>query len=422
MSQQIPPYRYYKWVVYPRGTFSWSYIQVADFKFYLNGVLQTTFATVTNPGGSNPGSQGPQNLQDNIVTTSWFDYNGWSQNPSTLIFTFPTALKFNGYSWWTACDTEYVSYRQPTFWYLYGSSDNVTYRLLHSAWLPYNTPVVNYDMAYQVLNFYGPPVLTTTTASSITDTSAIAGGQITGQGVDSIIVYGICWSTSPGPTVALKTKTTRDGFGVGPFTETITGLLPNTTYYYRAYATNTRTTSYGSEKSFTTTSGSAILQTAAISGITETEAQSGGTITVLGGSNVTEYGIVYSETQNPTTTSGIVVSTSGTVSIVPFSYTSSLGSLTYGKTYYVRAYAINSSGVRYGQEIKFMTKDTPNTSVEGVISDPPIVDIPYYDPTISARVTSAFYKSVISDPISMRAVVWSDVNTTPTLSDNVRYI
>lgn len=414
MSQQIPAYRYYKWVVYPRDA---NEIRVSEFKFYLNNVPQTVTATVTNPGGSNSG-YGPQNLQDNIITNFWIDYSARRTNPSTIIFTFPVGQKFNGYAWWFA---NYAS-AVPSFWYLYGSSDDINYVLLHSAWLPYNTPDPNYSMAYKVDDFYGPPILTTTSASSIADTSVVVGGEIIGQGVDQIVVFGVCWSTSPGPTTALKTRTTRDGFGVGLFSETLIGLLPNTTYYYRAYATNTRSTSYGSEKLFTTTSGPPILQTSSINGITETEAQSGGTITILGGSTVTEYGIVYSETQNPTTTSGIVVSTSGTITSVPFSFTTSLSSLTYGKTYYVRAYAINSSGTGYGPQIRFTTKDTPKTSVEGVISDPPIVGPPYYDPTISARVTSVFYKSIVSDPITMRAVVWSDTNTSPSLSDNVRYI
>jgi len=88
------------------------------------------------------------------------------------------------------------------------------------------------------------PVLTTTSVINITNNSATTGGVITSDGGANITARGVVWSTSQNPTIELSTKTV-DGTGTGSFTSSITGLLPNTIYYVRAYATNSVGTSYG---------------------------------------------------------------------------------------------------------------------------------------------------------------------------------
>jgi uncharacterized protein (TIGR02145 family) len=93
-------------------------------------------------------------------------------------------------------------------------------------------------------------ILTTTNVTSITTTSAISGGAITADGGASVTARGVCWSTSQNPTIS-NNKTT-DGNGEGLFISNITGLLTYTTYYVRAYATNSVGTAYGNEVSFTT--------------------------------------------------------------------------------------------------------------------------------------------------------------------------
>jgi hypothetical protein len=96
------------------------------------------------------------------------------------------------------------------------------------------------------------PTLTTTDASVIGANTATAGGNITAQNASEVTARGVCWSTSANPTKALSTKTTN-GTGTGIFTSSLTGLLPSTLYHIRAYATNTEGTSYGEDKTFTTT-------------------------------------------------------------------------------------------------------------------------------------------------------------------------
>ena len=99
-------------------------------------------------------------------------------------------------------------------------------------------------------NISNTPSITTTAASSIAATSATSGGNVTSIGGSNVSAKGVCWSTSPNPTTA-NSKTT-DGSGSGSFTSNIGSLTSNTTYYVRAYATNTSGTAYGEEISFTT--------------------------------------------------------------------------------------------------------------------------------------------------------------------------
>ena len=92
----------------------------------------------------------------------------------------------------------------------------------------------------------------TDTVTAITATSATCGGNVTSDGGATVTARGVCWSTSQNPTVS--DSYTCDGSGTGSFTSSITGLAAGTTYYVRAYATNSEGTSYGIQVSFTTLS------------------------------------------------------------------------------------------------------------------------------------------------------------------------
>jgi uncharacterized protein (TIGR02145 family) len=97
------------------------------------------------------------------------------------------------------------------------------------------------------------PIISTNTITNISSSGAVCGGNITSNGGANITARGICWSTSANPTISLTTKTV-DGTGTGAFTSSITGLTANTTYYVRAYATNSVGTTYGAPQTFTTAS------------------------------------------------------------------------------------------------------------------------------------------------------------------------
>jgi uncharacterized protein (TIGR02145 family) len=92
----------------------------------------------------------------------------------------------------------------------------------------------------------------------------------------------------------------------------------------------------------------ASITTSTVSSITGTSAASGGNITNDGGTLITQRGICYSQTPSPTTANSTIISGSGIGS-----FTSNLIGLTASTTYYVRAYAINSAGTAYGNEVSF---------------------------------------------------------------------
>ena len=96
----------------------------------------------------------------------------------------------------------------------------------------------------------GMPTVTTTAISNIDKTTASGGGNVTADGGSTVTARGICWSTSQNPTIS--DSYTTDGTGTGSFTSVMTGLTGNTTYYVRAYATNSAGTAYGEQVSFTT--------------------------------------------------------------------------------------------------------------------------------------------------------------------------
>lgn len=94
------------------------------------------------------------------------------------------------------------------------------------------------------------PIVSTSPISGISNVTASTGGVVTSQGSSTVTARGVCWSTSPNPT--LSNSFTTDASGTGSFTSTINGLTANTTYYVRAYATNSSGTSYGLQETFTT--------------------------------------------------------------------------------------------------------------------------------------------------------------------------
>jgi len=194
-----------------------------------------------------------------------------------------------------------------------------------------------------------PPVVTTTSISDISQTSATTGGNVTSDGGEEIIIAGVCWSTSANTSV--KDKHTNDSKVVGSFSSYLTGLTPNTRYYIRAYAHNKTGTGYGNEISFTTSPlVGAALTTAEATSITSSSAISGGNIIADGGSAVSERGVCWSTSTNPTIADSHTTDGTGIGS-----FTSILTGLTANTTYYVRAYATNSAGTAYGNEVFFAT-------------------------------------------------------------------
>jgi uncharacterized protein (TIGR02145 family) len=206
-------------------------------------------------------------------------------------------------------------------------------------------------------------ILTTTAVTEVTISSITTGGEISSSGGANIIVRGVCWGTSQKP-VATAAHTV-DGKGSGSFSSTITGLDPNTKYYIRAYATNSAGTAYGDEVSTTTTALTVpTVTTSSISQFTFTSATAGGTITSDGHATVTEKGVCWSESANPSIDGNHLAITSGTTS-----FSAEITNLTPGTTYHVRTYATNSVGTGYGSDITFTTTalNVPTLSTSAIV-------------------------------------------------------
>ena len=196
----------------------------------------------------------------------------------------------------------------------------------------------------------GLPTLTTASASS-TAFSISTGGNIKTDGGYAITARGVCWSmTNSNPDT--RENTTTDGKGTGTFTSTFSNLSPNTTYYVRAYATNTIGTAYGQALTIKTKDGKASVNTVPASNVTSKSATLGVQVTDAGGATIKAVGICWSTTQNPTitdnhTTEGNRIG----------SYSGNLTDLQPSTTYYARGYATTDVTTSYGQQVQFTTQN-----------------------------------------------------------------
>ncbi len=200
------------------------------------------------------------------------------------------------------------------------------------------------------------PTVTTTTASSIGNTSAESGGEVTSDGGGTVTARGVCWSISANPDTG--DSCTTDGTGTGTFTSSMTGLTPDTEYYYRAYAVNEAGPSYGAELTFTTEDPPEVSTTAA-SSVTWNSAQLNGNLTYVGSASSVDVSFEWGTTSGgpyPNSTASESMSSTGT-------FNASLSSLSEDTTYYFRAVADGGdSGTSYGSEQSFPTDDPPTVS------------------------------------------------------------
>lgn len=251
------------------------------------------------------------------------------------------------------------------------------------------------------------PTVTTSDAILVNQTSATTGGKVVSDGGAAISARGICWSLTTIPTIS-DSKTTETGT-TGEFQSVATGLVASTQYYVRAYATNSVGTSYGAQKSFTTTNvviATPVLTTTAVSAIAQTTATSGGNVTSVGGAPITARGVCWSTTANPTTTNDKTTETGTTGA-----FTSSLSGLTAATLYYVRAYATNSGGTSYGTQVTFTTLNTA-------------VSLATVTTTSASAITQTTASSggnvtaIGGAPVTARGICWA-TTATPTISNNV---
>jgi hypothetical protein len=243
--------------------------------------------------------------------------------------------------------------------------------------------------------------VTTTSVDTVSYTSAQVSGNVATSGNELIIARGFCFATTVTPT--LSNAYILAGSGTGTYHTTLTSLLPNTTYYVRAFATNSIGTSYGNTLTFTTSALSIpALSTNAVYNISHTTAMGGGNITDDGGSPLTASGVCWSTNPNPTTASA--TSAAGTVS---GSFNALLTGLTPNTLYYIRAYATNAQGTAYGNELSFTTATLSLASVTTTA----VSGISYTTATSGGNVTADNGSTVTS-----RGICWKTAPN-PTTAD-----
>ncbi len=260
-----------------------------------------------------------------------------------------------------------------------------------------------------------PPVPEQTLGSVITTAmtfvgvnSAMGGGNVISDGNGDILARGLCWSTSNPPYVT--DSHSDEGMELGAFTSSISNLNPGTTYYVRAYVTNSVGTAYGAVVNFTTNNSGPIefptVTTGNITDIQPYTATFHGSVVDNGGAVLQARGFVYGTNHNPTLAdNNFTVDENVTVG----AFSNTVTGLNATTIYYVRAYATNVRGTAYSdEEISFVSSPIPP-----VVSTDEVSAISYTSATCGGAVTFSGGAAV-----SARGLCYG-LTEHPTINDNV---
>lgn len=223
--------------------------------------------------------------------------------------------------------------------------DIIFYRIYANA----NSNKSNYCNSKATIIPLKMPSIVTSEVSEILSSGARLNGAVTKDGGKPVTDRGFCYSLKSSPTV--KDNKVSVGTGLGTFTKTIEKLNYATTYYVRAYATNENGIAYGDEKNFKTLAILPHVEASSISNIDSISASISGKVISDGGATITERGFCFSENGVPNLNSSKVSCGNGVGN-----FSTDLNNLKWTTRYYVRAYAINEIGVKYGDLTSFFTK------------------------------------------------------------------
>ena len=254
-----------------------------------------------------------------------------------------------------------------------------------------------YDMGSIYLTGPSIPNVITKNVIGITAVSAHCFGSIGNTGRSTILQQGFVYSTMQYPTLDNEVVTLP--VGSDDFDCELT-LSPHTVYYVRAFAVNGVGVGYGEQIMITTLDGLANVSTGVVSNVTTTSATCGGVVSADGGFNVVARGVCWSTSATPTISNAHTVNGAGMGA-----FTSQIDNLEPNRTYHVRAYAQNSSGIAYGAEVIFTTQSGLPTVSTTTVSN--------------VTATSAMAGGMVIDdggyPVVRRGVCYG-TSTQPTIS------
>ena len=188
------------------------------------------------------------------------------------------------------------------------------------------------------------PVVETSSVESYSSTNITVSGVVLQDNGAEVTEKGICWSTSSQDST--NNKKVPAGAGLGSFTVEVKGFSVDTIYYLRAYAINAKGTAYGQEviKHIALPT----VKTSVFNDNKEGKAKVGGNVVDMGYSEITARGICWSFSNEPTIQDNVFNFTPGTGAFSGY-----LEKINGGKPYHIRAFATNSIGTSYGEEVIF---------------------------------------------------------------------
>ena len=248
------------------------------------------------------------------------------------------------------------------------------------------------------------PTVQTLELVILDSTSVVVKCNVLSDGGSDVTERGVLWNTYGNPTIDDEHNVYSTS-GLGEYQCRFSELAIGTKYYFRAYAKNSIDVGYGEVMEFGSDipAGAPIVVTLGVSDVTINSAVCHIELTSDGGSALTELGVCWSTSHNPTASDSHAAIQNYDLG----EHTVNMTGLNANITYYVRAYAINEEGTSYGSELSFDTQE----GLPGVVTGE-VENITSRSATCTAQVVEEGASTVTS-----RGVCWS-TNSNPTIDDN----
>ena len=218
---------------------------------------------------------------------------------------------------------------------------------------------ISYGEEKSFISLTSPKVQTNEVQNIPNSSAVLLNGTLTFNGNDAETIVGFCWSEDTSPSIVGNHQEVKAIDYA--FTYQLSNLKDETLYYVCTYAKNKIGIIYGEVLSFTTKKAMLpIVTTTSVTNISYRSAMIGGNIANDGGAPITQCGVVYSKSPNPTIDNNDYKKSEKDTCL----FTVDLNYLSVETTYYVRAYAVNRVGTSYGNEKTFKTKTVPKQYVD----------------------------------------------------------